>query len=77
MSRNGTGHRYNLTQPIRTREPLEGKTPAQRAILYYLQVRKTERRRGATQAEIVEETGMANRSVGTAIRALVQTGEIA
>lgn len=80
MPRDGTAHRYQLTKPIKSTTPLDGKTPAQKAILYYLQVRAMEKRkaatRAATQAEIIENTGMAERSVGSAVRALVKSGEI-
>lgn len=77
MPRDGTGRRYQLTRPINSKDPMDGKTPAQRGILYYMQLREIEKRSGATQAEMIEETGMAERTVGTAVRALVAAGEIA
>jgi hypothetical protein len=35
-----------------------------------------EKRGGATQAEMTDDTGMAERSVGAAVRILARTGEI-
>lgn len=63
-------------QPIKSAEPMYGKKPAERALLYYLQLRSQEKRGGATQAEMAEETGMCDRSIGSAVRALAKGGEI-
>jgi DNA-binding CsgD family transcriptional regulator len=76
MSREGTAHRYELPQTIKHNTPMDGKTPAQRGIMYYLQLRKLNRKGGATQAEIAEHTGISERSIGTAIRSLIKGREI-
>jgi hypothetical protein len=76
MSRDGTAHRYELAQAIRHNTPMDGKTPAQRGIMYYLQIRKMERKNGATQAEMTQDTGMSERSIGTAVRSLLKAQEI-
>jgi len=77
MPRNGTAHRYTLTSSASSRSlSRPDLTAAQVAVLAYLALRATEGRGGATQAEIVEESGMAERTVGTAVRKLAELGII-
>lgn len=66
-------HKYQLAGPLSVQAD---QTPAERAILYYLRVRQLEGKGGATQAQMVEESHMAARTVGAAVRRLVARGVI-
>lgn len=77
MPRLGTAHVYRLAQKVTSETPMQGRTPAERGILYYLRMRQLEGLGGATQAQMTEDSGMTDRTVGTAVRNLVREGFIA
>jgi CRP-like cAMP-binding protein len=77
MSRTGTAHRYELAKDVQhSGLRREGQTLSQYGITTYLKLRNIEGAGGATQAEIVEDSGLSVRTVGIAIRQLRDTGTI-
>jgi hypothetical protein len=70
-------HLYQLITPITSGTAAhEGRTPGQAVVLLYLRVRKIEGKGGATQAQMVEDTGLAERTIGSAVRKLAKEGSI-
>lgn len=76
MGRTGTAHKYTLVEAITHKTPMDEKTPAERGIMYYLRLRELEGEAGATQAEMCDNTGLSDRTIGTAVRSLKAAGII-
>jgi CRP-like cAMP-binding protein len=77
MNRTGTGHKYRLTEDIRSDNvKREERTPGEYGLVYYLKLRELEGRDGATQAEMVDDSGMSVKTVGRAVRQLRKEGVI-
>lgn len=65
-------HVYTLNGPI----DVEGKTAAQMAVLFYLKIREIEGKGGATAEDIIYDSRLTERTVGTAVKRLRDNGDI-
>lgn len=77
MNRTGTGHKYRLVEDIRSDNvKREERKPGEYGLIYYLKLREIEGRDGATQAEMVDDSGMSVKTVQRAVKQLKEEGVI-
>jgi DNA-binding MarR family transcriptional regulator len=77
MNRTRTGHKYRLAENIRTDTvKREERKPGEYGLIYYLKLREIEGRDGATQAEMVDDSGMSVKTVQRAVKQLREKGVI-
>jgi DNA-binding MarR family transcriptional regulator len=77
MNRTGTGHKYRLAEDIRTDTvKREERKPGEYGLIYYLKLREIEGRDGATQSEMVDDSGMSVKTVQRAVKQLREKGVI-
>jgi DNA-binding MarR family transcriptional regulator len=77
MNRTGTGHKYRLVEDIRSDTVRrETRKPGEYGLIYYLKLREIEGRDGATQTEMVDDSGMSVKTVQRAVKQLRKEGVI-